>query len=159
MYFWIEKYPQIQSTWKEEHFDDTSEIYFLSSLEKHLQWILKKVPPWAKVLMNTDYSSFFGELEKIISTLSSDTHPKQLLPIYFSYFSVSRPWIETSRLRVQPPPRPATFFRGDWSWNIFYGHSVPSDSRRAVVSFWRKTVHNTGLPLRGLSLPSKRVAR
>ena len=38
-----------------------------------------------------------------------------------------------------------TFFRGDWSWNIFYGHSLPSaDSRRAVVSFWRKNVHNTG---------------
>ena len=35
--------------------------------------------------------------------------------------------------------------RGDWSWNIFYGHSLPSaDSRRAVVSFWRKNVHNTG---------------
>ena len=28
---------------------------------------------------------------------------------------------------------------------IFYGHSLPSaDSRRAVVSFWRKNVHNTG---------------
>ena len=26
----------------------------------------------------------------------------------------------------------------------FYGHSLPSaDSRRAVVSFWRKNVHNT----------------
>ena len=53
--------------------------------------------------------------------------------------------LETKRLRVQPPPRSATFFRGDWSWNIFYGHSLPSaDSRRAVVSFWRKNVHNTG---------------
>ena len=32
-----------------------------------------------------------------------------------------------------------------WSWNIFYGHYLPSaDSRRAVVSFWRKNVHNTG---------------
>ena len=32
-----------------------------------------------------------------------------------------------------------------WSWNIYYGHSLPSaDSRRAVVSFWRKNVHNTG---------------
>ena len=49
------------------------------------------------------------------------------------------------RSRVHPPPRSATFFRGDWSWNIFYGHSLPSaDSRRAVVSFWRKNVHNTG---------------
>ena len=49
------------------------------------------------------------------------------------------------RSRVQPPPRSATFCRGDWSWNIFFGHSLPSaDSRRAVVSFWRKNVHNTG---------------
>ena len=53
--------------------------------------------------------------------------------------------LETRRSRVQPPPRSATFFRGDWSWNIFYGHSLPSaDSRRAVVGFWRKNKHNTG---------------
>ena len=53
--------------------------------------------------------------------------------------------LETRRSRVQPPPRSATFFRGSWSWNIFYGHSLPSaDSGRAVVSFWRKNVHNTG---------------
>ena len=67
------------------------------------------------------------------------------------------------RLRVRTPPPPAgsaTFFRGDWSWNIFYGHSLPSaDSRRAVVSFWRKNVHNTVYPLRGLSLPSKGVVK
>ena len=44
-----------------------------------------------------------------------------------------------------PPPKSATFFLGDWSWNIFYGHSLPSaDSRRSVVSFWRKNAHNTG---------------
>ena len=35
------------------------------------------------------------------------------------------------------------------SWRLimkyFYGHSLPSaDSRRAVVSFWRKNMHNTG---------------
>ena len=54
-------------------------------------------------------------------------------------------WLATRRLQVQPPPRSATFFRWDWSWNIFYGHSLPSaDSRRAVVNFWRKNVHNTG---------------
>ena len=42
--------------------------------------------------------------------------------------------LETRRSRVQPPPISATFFRGDWSWNIFYGHSLPSaDSRRAVA--------------------------
>ena len=68
--------------------------------------------------------------------------------------------LETRRSRVQPLPRSATFFRGDGSWNIFYGHSLPSaDSIRAVLSFWRKNVHNTGYPLRGLSLPSKRVVR
>ena len=68
--------------------------------------------------------------------------------------------LETRRSRVQPPPRSSTFFRRDWSWNIFYGHSFPSaDSRRAAVRFWRKNVHNTGKPLRGLSLPSKRVGR
>ena len=32
-----------------------------------------------------------------------------------------------------------------FSWNIFYGHFLPSaDSRKAVVNFWRKNVHNTG---------------
>ena len=31
--------------------------------------------------------------------------------------------LETRRSRVQPPPRSATFFRGDWSWNIFYSFS------------------------------------
>ena len=42
-------------------------------------------------------------------------------------------WLETRSL-VQSPLRSATFFRGDWSWNIFYGHSLPSaDSRRAVA--------------------------
>ena len=33
-----------------------------------------------------------------------------------------------------------------------------ADSRRAVVSFWRKNLHDTGQPLRGLSLPSKLTA-
>ena len=40
------------------------------------------------------------------------------------------------RLQVQPLADLVTFFHGDWSWNIFYSHSLPSpDSRRAVVSF------------------------
>ena len=43
------------------------------------------------------------------------------------------------------PTEVGNILLGDWSWNIFYGHSLPSaGSRRAVVSFWRKTVHNTG---------------
>ena len=37
---------------------------------------------------------------------------------------------------------PVTFFCGDWSWTVFYGHSLPSaDLRRAVVSFWQKNAH------------------
>ena len=40
---------------------------------------------------------------------------------------------------------PSKIFRRDWSWNIFQGHSLPSaDSRRAVVSFWRKNAHRNG---------------
>ena len=53
--------------------------------------------------------------------------------------------LETRRSRVWPWLRSPTFFPGDWSLNIFYGHSLPSaESRRAVLSFWRKNVHNTG---------------
>ena len=37
---------------------------------------------------------------------------------------------------------PATFFRGYWSWNHFYGHSFPSaDSISSVVNYWRNDVH------------------
>ena len=75
-----------------------------------------------------------------------------LQDVYSRWLSWMRVRLETRRSLVWPPPRSATFFREDWSWNIFYGHSLPSaDSRRAVVSFWRKNVHNTGWPLRGLS--------
>ena len=38
----------------------------------------------------------------------------------------------------------ATFFRGYLIRKFFYGHCLPSaDSRWAVVSFWRRNVHNT----------------
>ena len=38
-------------------------------------------------------------------------------------------------------PQLHQYFRGDLSWNNFYGRSSPStDSRRADVSFWRKSV-------------------
>ena len=43
-------------------------------------------------------------------------------------------WLVIRRSRVQYPPDSATFFLGDWSWNTFYGHSLPSaDSRRAAA--------------------------
>ena len=40
------------------------------------------------------------------------------------------------------PPRPTHSFVETWSWKNFYGHSPsPADSRRSVVSYWRKNVH------------------
>ena len=41
-----------------------------------------------------------------------------------------------------------------WSFSAFF-----ANSKRAVVSFWQKNVHNTGQPFRGQSLPSKHVVR
>ena len=42
-------------------------------------------------------------------------------------------------------PGPVPYFRGDWSWKNFYGHSPPFcwmiHSRRVVVSYKRKYVH------------------
>ena len=39
-------------------------------------------------------------------------------------------------------PTSGTFFRGDLVMKQFYGHSSSSaDSRRVVVSYWRKNVH------------------
>ena len=41
----------------------------------------------------------------------------------------------------------ATFFSGDWSWNVFYIHSFPSAvSRRTAVSFWQKNMYKYWLP-------------
>ena len=35
----------------------------------------------------------------------------------------------------------------DWSWNIFYSHSLPSaDPRRTLVSFWQHNVHKYSFP-------------
>ena len=38
-------------------------------------------------------------------------------------------------------PMSSTFFRADLVMKHFYGHSPSADSRRAVVSHWRKNVH------------------
>ena len=55
----------------------------------------------------------------------------------------------------------ASFFCIDGSWNIFYGHSLPSgDSRREVVSYLWKNVHWVLVNhLIGLSLVRKIVVR
>ena len=54
---------------------------------------------------------------------------------------------------------PATFFHGDWSWNNFYGHSLPTaDSSREEVSYLQKDVHLV-LVNRLWSLPRNSVVR
>ena len=79
------------------------------------------------------------------------------LTVWLSWMRVQ---LVIRRLQIRLPLDWQHSFKEIWSWNIFYCHSLPSaDSRRAVVSFWWKNVHNTGQPLRGLSLPSKSVVR
>ena len=110
-----------------------------TSVQKHMLWVLIRrysleAPHWGAPLMCTHNICFCGEIRKIPALLV-DKHA--LSGLCGSVGCAVR--LETRRSRVQPPPRSATFFRGDWSWNIFYGHSLPSaDSRRAVVSFWAK---------------------
>ena len=57
-------------------------------------------------------------------------------------------------------PGPVPYFRGDWSWNNFYGHSPPfrwiHNSWRVVVSYKRKYVHDYWLTACS-SLPRKKV--
>ena len=86
------------------------------------------------------------------------THNILLLPVSMTQLDA----LPTGNQEVagSTPNGSATFFRGDLIMKYFYGPSLPStDSRGAVVSFWQKNVHNTGYPLRGLSLPSKSVVR
>ena len=81
--------------------------------------------------------------DKILPTAVYDKHTtmygcQQSRPRWLSWLRVR---LMIRRSRVQPPQG----FVEIWSWNIFYGHSLPSaDSRRAVVRFWRKNVHITG---------------
>ena len=49
---------------------------------------------------------------------------------------------EVCPLGMQAAPSPAHSFVETWLWKNFYGHSPSSaDSRRAVISYWRKNVH------------------
>ena len=74
--------------------------------------------------------------------MGQDSLTWECWPRWFSWMRVQ---LVIWRLRVRPPPGRQHFFMEIWSWNIFYGHYLPSaDSRRTVVSFWRKNVHITG---------------
>ena len=94
------------------------------------------------------YSLFRHVCTNIYITAPSQRQPEYFSSFHHSSFHLLWPrWLswmlvrlETRRSRVRPLPRSAsekssTFYRGDWSWSIFYGHSLPSaDSRRAVVA-------------------------
>ena len=103
--------------------------------------------PWPIFCAPVPFTHFTSTFS--ISSTIRPTTTKSCIVLLLNVQTPQVPWLgavrlETRRSRVQPPPRSATFFHRDWSWNIFYGHSLPSaDSRRAVISFWRKNVHNT----------------
>ena len=70
------------------------------------------------------------------------------LNIYFLSMSAAKTSFEKGLSGFRDPApqssiaRPAHSFVETWSWKHFYGHSPSStDSRRAVVSYWRKNVH------------------
>ena len=82
--------------------------------------------------MSTHNIGFYGELEKIIPELSSIT----LLDKPASVAQLDARPTGDQEVTGSTPARLVTFFRRDWSWNIFYGLSLPSaDSGRAVVNF------------------------
>ena len=130
-------------------------VYSISWINSWNLTILAQIYHWD---WGRKWLDFFGDLYLIFkgtpALWSSNVDRKKLVCILYlepmagsqpRWLSWMRVWLETRRSQVRPPLRSATFVRGDWSWNIFYGHSLPSaDSRRAVVSFWWKNVHNTG---------------
>ena len=102
-------------------------LYLLWSWSMILWLCLEAGFLWPELLFYLSESSTF--VRGLPFTLPLCSHP---FPGYLFYFC----------LAYHPL---SSFFRGDWSWNFFNGHSLLSaDSRRAVVSFWRKNVHNTG---------------
>ena len=81
--------------------------------------------------------------KKIFQNYHKDSQPR--------WRSRTRAQMVIRRLRIQSQPSPATFFHGDWSWNIFYGHSLPSP-----VSVWHKNEHKYWCSHRGLRLSRKK---
>ena len=84
-----------------------------------------------------------------IEDLSGKPHSENKVLAYSSELTV-RPRIslcpiihdQSPQKNVVRSSRTVTIFCGDWLWNNFYCHSLPfTDSRRAVVSYWRKNVH------------------
>ena len=101
----------------------------------------------------TAHSLYLILLRPPLGMFKSGTTFEQSQRWSLSRLVIRRAWVHGSG--------PATFFHWDWSWNLFYGHSLPSaDSRREVVSYLRKKVHRVLVNrLIGLSLPRKSVVR
>ena len=79
----------------------------------------------------------------------------QLLTQMHIHLVTRRLWVQCFGLALFP------LFCWDWSWNLFYGHSLPfADSRMAVVSYWQRNGHWVLVNcLVGLSLSRKNGIR
>ena len=111
---------------------------------------LRKYTGWSRPVLPTKcIRAHFMHYASHVNSISPDKKKMCFLFVCFCccccylllFFFQSLMWLDILSGEATRSP---TFFRGDWSWNIFYGHSLPSADSRAVVSFWRKNVHNTG---------------
>ena len=133
--------------WQQSNWRSLAEQVHVRNLIKSYKFV-GSTPSGSATFFRGDWSwnIFYGHY--LLSTDSRRTVVKRMCTILVNAglgSSVGCAIRLETRPRVQPPLRSATFFPGDWSRNIFYGHSLLSaDSRRAVVSFWWKNVHNTG---------------
>ena len=114
--------------------------HFLHAVNKHNKCSMK-------MRFRGCYLSYFSHNRNGRSiTYCQHFIPNSIVPYLYwgqpRWLSWMRAKLVIRRSAVQSLPDLVTLFCGDWSWNIFYGPSLPSyDSRRAVVSFWQKKVH------------------
>ena len=117
----------------------------LASPESCKDWLYPNVWEISKLLIYLTWNSphnicFHGEIRAIYPQNWKDTLSASL-DSWLSWMPIQ----QVIRRFGFDPAESATFFHGDWSWSICYGHSLPSpESRRAVISFWQKNVHITG---------------
>ena len=94
---------------------------------------LVTIKPWT-VLAASDAHGAIGRASGANGTIGKCSDLWMIYTTTYSLTHVRPPGMGRSRVQSLGS---ATFFRGDWSWNHFYGHSLPT---RAVVTYWRKDV-------------------
>ena len=121
-------------------------ILFLLFLDFHSFFSFFRVPLISSTISSISFLPFSGRWHKY------DPKELRVVKLQHNQFKDSQPrWLSwmgrptgDQEVAGSTPAKIGNIL--SWrSWNIFYGHSLPSaDSRRAVVSFCRKNVHNTG---------------